>query len=139
MQKTYKLKQGEISFDEAGIIIKDNAKKLFRTRIFSSSLWTFFGIMSVLRYMNTKDQFLLWTGLFIGIAHFIILVLTLFISSKQEIKMDEIKSMELKRRSGHYFLDIKLTGNKIRRVNQVDDIKPELESYIETYFRQHNQ
>ncbi len=134
MKQTYKLKQGEISFDEAGFIIKDNAGKLFRTRIFSSSLWTFFGIMSVLRYRNTQDQFLLWTGLFIGIAHFIILVLTLFMSSRQEIKREEIRSLELKNRFGNYFLDIKLAGNKIRRVNQVDDIKNELEAYIKTYY-----
>ena len=38
-------------------------------RIGSSIVWTIFGITSVIRYMKTGDEFLLWTGLFIGVAH----------------------------------------------------------------------
>lgn len=135
MKQTYKLKNGEISFDDEGIIILDNAKKQYRVRVLSSTLWTFYGISSVLRYMKTGDQFLLWTGLFIGIAHFTILILTFFRSTKNEIKMDDIKSLELKQRFGSNFLDIKLVGNKVRRVNQIDIINHELKQYIETNFK----
>ncbi|MGZ2369245.1 hypothetical protein ACXR6G_05635 [Ancylomarina sp. YFZ004] len=135
MKQIYKLKNGEISFDDEGIIILDNAKKQYWLRVFTSSLWTFYGIMSVLRFMKTGDQFLLWTGLFIGIGHFVILILTFFRSTKNEIKIANIKSLELKQRFGNNFLDIKLVGNKIRRVNQIDIINHELKQYIETNFK----
>ncbi len=135
MKQTYKLKNGNISFDKDGITILDNAKKQYRLRVFSSSLWTFYGITSVLRFVKTGDQFLLWTGLFIGIAHFVILILTYFRTTKNKIKMDEIKSMELKQRFGNDFLDIKLVGNKVRRVNQIGIINHELKEYIETNFK----
>lgn len=135
MKQTYKIKNGEISFDDEGITILDTAKKQYRLRVFSSSLWTFYGIMSILRYTKTNDQFLLWTGLAIGIGHFIILILSLFRSTKNEIKLDDIKSLELKQRFGNNFLDIKLLGNKTRRVDQIDIINHELKQYIETNFK----
>lgn len=135
MKQTYKLKNGEISFDDEGISILDNAKRQYRLQVFSSGIWTFYGIVSVLRFMKTGDQFLLWTGLVIGIAHFTILILTCFRTTKNEIKMDDIKSLELKQRFGNNFLDIKLVGNKVRRVNQIDIINHELKQYIETNFK----
>ena len=134
-QQTYKIKNGEITLDEDKIVIQDNAKKQNRWRIISSSGWTFFGIMSILRYLNTGDQFLLWSGLFIGIGHLVILGFMLFRSSKSEVFKDEITSIELKQRMGNRFLDIKLKGNKIRRVNQVDNICDELQTYIDTNFK----
>jgi len=135
MKQTYKLKNGEISFDENGIVIIDNARKQYRLRVFSSSLWTFYCIMSVLRYFKTGDQFLLWTGLFIGIGHFVLLISSFFRTTKNEIKKSEIRSLELKQRFGNNFLDIKLVGNKIRRVSQIDIINHELKHYIETNFK----
>jgi len=135
MKQTYKLKNGEISFDENGIVIIDNARKQYRLRVFSSSLWSFYGIISVLRYFKTGDQFLLWTGLFIGIGHFVLLISSFFRITKNEIKKSEIRSLELKQRFGNNFLDIKLVGNKIRRVSQIDIINHELKHYIETNFK----
>jgi len=135
MTQTYNIKNGEISFDDEKIVIKDDAKKQFRLRLFSSIMWTFYGLFSVLRSMKTGDQFLLWTGLLIGIAHFVILMFTLFRSTKSEVRKSEILSLELKERMGNKFLDIKLAGNKIRRVSQIDSIYDELEAYIEVNFR----
>ena len=134
MSQTYKLKNGEISFDDEKIIIRDDAKRYYRYRLFSSTLWTFFGIMSILRYVNTGDEFLLWSGLFIGIGHFVVLVLTLFQSVKSEVDRREILSLDLKQRFGNKFLDIKLVGNKIRRVSHIEPIYEELEQYIKTNF-----
>ncbi|HKM45282.1 MAG TPA: hypothetical protein VJY12_07475, partial [Dysgonamonadaceae bacterium] len=64
--QTFKLIKGEISFDRDKIIIVDDAKKQKRLTLTSSIMWTIFWIFSVLRYLKTGDQFLLWTGLVIG-------------------------------------------------------------------------
>jgi hypothetical protein len=108
MEQNYKIKNGEIIFDEKKIVISDNSKKQIRMLLFSSSSWTFYGILSILRYIKTGDQFLLWTGLFIGIAHFATLLLTLRRTSKSQIENNEVLSMVLKQRFGNAFLDIKL-------------------------------
>ncbi|OHX64888.1 hypothetical protein [Flammeovirga pacifica] len=135
MKQTFKLKNGEISFDKEGISIIDNAKKQYSFRIFSSILWTFYGIISFLRFMKTGDQFLLWTGLFIGTSYFIILIITLFRSTKNNIKTHEIESLAIKQRFGNKFLDINLVGKKVRRVNQIDSINHELKEYIDLNFK----
>ena len=93
MIQTFKLKKGEILFDEDKIIIKDDAKKQKRLTLLSSSMWTIYGTLSVLRYFKTGDQFLLWTGLFIGIAHFVVFILNLCRTVKSEIPFDDIKSL----------------------------------------------
>lgn len=132
MNQSFKLEKGELSFGEEKIIISDDAKKQIRILLLLSVTWTLYGIFSVLRYFKTGDQFLLWTGLFIIIGHFVVLVLTLFRTSKSEIKKSEIKSLEIKRRFGNTFLDINLYGKKFRRVIRIDNAE-ELKKHIETY------
>jgi membrane protein implicated in regulation of membrane protease activity len=44
----------------------------------NSIIWMIFGIFSLLRYLQTGDQFLLWTGLIIGIGHLFIILRSLF-------------------------------------------------------------
>lgn len=135
MIQNFKFQNGELSFYEDKIVIADNDKKHYRFRLFTSGMWTIYGILSVLRYLRTGDQFLLWTGLIIGIGHFMILIWTLFLrTSKSEIRKSEILSIEMKQRFGNKFLDINLKGNKTRRINQIDNIFDELSQYIETNF-----
>lgn len=134
MKQTFKLKKGEILFDDDKIIIKDDAKKQRDLTLLSSSMWSIYGTTSVLRYFNTGDQFLLWTGLFIGIAHFVIFVLNLRRTVKSEIPFDSIKSLKVKQRFSNEFLDIKLKNSSLRRVILADN-ETELEEYIETNFR----
>jgi hypothetical protein len=136
MIQTFKFINGELSFYEDKIVIADNVKKQYRFRLLASVTWTVYGILAVLRYFKTGDQFLLWTGLIIGIAHFMILIWTLFLrTSKSEIRKSDILSIEMKQRFGNKFLDINLKGNKIRRVNQIDNIFNELNQYIDTNFK----
>ena len=134
MIQTFKLKKGEILFDEDKIIIKDDAKKQKRLTLLSSSMWTIYGTLSILRYFKTGDQFLLWTGLFIGIAHFVVFILNLRRTVKSEIPFDGIKSIKVKQRFSNEFLDIKLKNSRLRRVILADN-ETELEEYIETNFR----
>jgi hypothetical protein len=134
MKQTVKLKKGEILFDDDKIIIKDDAKKQRNMTLFSSSMWTIYGTLSVLRYFKTGDQFLLWTGLVIGIAHFVIFILNLRRTVKSEIPFDGIKSLKVKQRFSNEFLDIKLKNSRLRRVILADN-ETELEEYIETNSR----
>lgn len=134
MRQTFKLKKGEILFDDAKIIIKDDAKKRRHLTLLSSSAWTIYGTVSVLRHLKTGDQFLLWTGLFIGIAYFVVFLLTLRQAVESEISMDDIKSLKIIQKSGNENLDIKLKNSKLRPVVLADN-ETELEEYIETIFR----
>ncbi len=134
-KQSYKIKNGEISFDKESIVIKDNAKKQYWYLIVLSILWIFYGVISILRYQKTGDNFLLWTGLIIGIAHLVVLIMTLFKSTKAEFNRTEIISIQLKQRLNNKFLELKLTGNKIRRVNQIDNIYDELNNYIANSYK----
>ena len=116
----------------AGISIVDDAKKQKRLTLTSSSMWTIFGIFSVLRYLKTGDQFLLWTGLVIGLGHFFIFVLTLSRTAQSEISLNDVKSVKARQRFNNKFLDIKLKNNRLRRVIRVDN--SELIKYIETNY-----
>lgn len=129
MTQTFKLKKGEISFETSRIRISDNSKKQNRLQLLNSGIWTFYGALSVWRYFKTGDQFLLWTGLFIGIAHLVIFILNLSRTNDSEILIDNIKSLKVKERFGNKFLDIVLKNKRIRRVTGVENI-PELDDYI---------
>lgn len=131
MTQTFKLKKGEISFETDKVRISDNSKKLNSIQLFTSAVWTIYGTISVLRYMKTGDQFLLWTGLFIGISHFIIFILSILRSNQNEISFDDIKSIAVKRRFSNGYLDIRLKNNRLRRVNGIENTK-ELEEYIKS-------
>ena len=129
MTKTFKLKKGEISFETDKVKISDNSRKQNIIQLFSSAIWTIYGIISVLRYLKTGDQFLLWTGLFIGTAHLIIFILNLLRTNQSDINLDDIKSVKVKKRFNNEFLDIRLKNNRLRRVSGIENTR-ELEEYI---------
>jgi hypothetical protein len=131
MTQTFKLKKGEISFEADMVKISDNSRKLNRIQLFSSGIWTIYGTISVLRYLKTSDQFLLWSGLFIGIAHFVIFILNLLRSNQSEILFDDIKFIKVKERFGRDVLDIKLKNNRLRRVIGIENLQ-DLEKYVES-------
>ncbi|WP_395048040.1 hypothetical protein [Flavobacterium sp.] len=121
MTQTFKLKEGEISFETDKVKISDNSRKHNIISLISSGIWTIYGTISVLRYLKTNDQFLLWSGLFIGISHFVILILNLLRSNQSEILFDDIKFIKVKQRFGRDFLDIKLKNNRLRRVIGIEN------------------
>ena len=107
MTKIFKIKKGEISFETDKVSISDNSKKQNLINLFSIGIWTIYGTVSVLRYFKTGDQFLLWTGLFIGITHFVIFILNLFGSNQNAILFNDIKSIKVKQRFGNRILDLR--------------------------------
>ncbi len=134
-QQTYKIKKkGEITFNKETIVIKDNEKKHSLFLKVNSALWIFYGITSILRYQKTGDEFLLWSGLLIGIGHLILFFLFLFRSTKDKIPKDEIVAIHLKQKLGNKFLEINLKGNKKRIVRHIDSVYDELNDYIKTNF-----
>jgi hypothetical protein len=130
MSNIFELQKGKLEFSADRIIISDNAVRQKRVRLFTSGIWIFYGILSVLRYVRTGDEFLLWTGLLIGIGHLIVFIAFLFRSVKSEITMEEVRSMKFKSRFNNDFLDIKLKSGRVRRVSQVDDTE-ELQEYLD--------
>jgi hypothetical protein len=131
MKQTFKLKKGEIVFDEDKIIIKDDAKKQkwMLSLIFCSG--TFIGIMFFLKYFKTGDQFEYRSALLAGLINILGLIISLLRSVRSEIPLIELKSLKLNQRFNNEFLDINLKNNRLRRVNQVDNIE-ELDQFIET-------
>lgn len=98
MIQTFKFNKAEISFENDKIIISDDAKQQLRRTQFTSGIWVFYGTLSILRYMNTGDQFLLWSGLIIGLGHLVIFIMILFRSTQNEIPINEIKSIKVKKK-----------------------------------------
>lgn len=133
MNQNFKLNKGEISFENDKIIISDDAKQQLQRTQLTSGIWVFYGTMSILRYMNTGDRFLLWSGLIIGLGHFVIFIMILFRSTQNEIPINEIKSIKIKKRFSNSSLDIRLKTNRLRRILKIDETD-ELKKYIETRF-----
>ena len=131
-KQTFHLEKGDLKFEGDKITITGNAKKKRSYTLFISGMWIFYGVLSVLRYLKTSDEFLLWTGLIIGLGHAIIVVGTLFRSVQSEIDLKDVKSIKIKQRLNNEFLDIRLKNNRIRRVAQIDKMG-DLEEYIETH------
>jgi hypothetical protein len=133
MTHTFKFNKAEISFENDKIIISDDAKKqLSRTKL-TSGIWVVYGTLSILRFLKTGDQFLLWSGLIIGLGHLVVFVMILFRSTQSEIPLDEVKSIKVKKRFNNSSLDIRLKSNRLRRVLRIE-VTDELKKYVETRF-----
>lgn len=135
MSQVFNLKRGDITFHEDEIVINDQDAKQMKRILFSSSLWTFYGVVSVLRHLKEPDPFLLWSGLIIGISHFCILLWTLFkVSTRSRIKIADIKSVGIKHPFGGKNLVIKLKNNRVRTIRQVEDPDGRLADFIQRTF-----
>ena len=133
MIQTFKFNKAEISFENDKIIISDDAKQQLRRTQITSGIWVLYGTLSILRFLNTGDQFLLWSGLIIGLGHLVVFVMILFRSTQSEIPFDEVKSIKVKKRFNNSSLDIRLKTNRLRRILKIDETD-ELKKYIETRF-----
>ena len=130
MERILPLEKGEIVLGEEKITIRDTAKKEKFRRVASSVIWTLFGGLSILRYMKTGDEFLLWSGSIIGLLHLAVLVYSLFRTTKGEIELQEIGKAIFKERNGNKFLDLKLKGGTKRRISKVEPASDELRAFF---------
>ncbi len=134
MNNPLELQEGKLVFEEDKIIITDNAKSQRNYWLFLSGIQVLIGVMMVLQFLKNGDQVSLWTGLFISLVNFVTFVAFLLRSGRSEINLKEVKSMKLKENFGNDFLDIKLTGNRMRRVNLIA-ITEDLREYMPTVWK----
>ena len=134
MKQTFKLKKGEILFDEDKIIITDDAKKQKWILTTILCFGAIYGFLTLSRFYNTGDQTSLWFGLLICLLNILVLIPWLLRSVRSQITLDEVKSMNVRQRSGNKFLDINLKNNRLRRVIRVDN-SDELNQYIDLNIR----
>lgn len=133
MSHTYPLKNGEVTFEENRILIKDNT--LYPKRIFqiTAVVWTIYGAFSIYRYQKEGDAFYLWSGLLIGGLHLIVLILSMFVDTRKEIPRAEIRGMRTTKRFGNHLLIIKLPGMKSRRLTLKEETALEIKALIPQY------
>lgn len=130
MEKTLPLDKGEIELSENMLTIRDNAKRYKRERILYSCIWVIFGILSILRYLKTGDQFLLWSGVIIGVGHAGAITYRLFETTSSQIELQNIKTAIFKRRFGTSYLMLDLKSGSKRRINKIEPIEKDLRAFF---------
>ena len=133
MKQTFKLKKGDILFDNDKIIIKDDAKKQKWYSSLITGMGTMVLILNFLKSYKTGTQFEFWFELLFIVLGIPLLTILLLRSVRSEIALKDVKSMKIKQRFGNKYLDIKLNSNRLRRVNDLQNAE-ELEIYIATNF-----
>lgn len=127
MAQTFKLKNGEILINNSGLIISDDARKQRLRWFLASILWISYATTCVIRFFQTGDQFLLWSGLVIGILQLVVFVLNMIKTDKKELLFSEIKSIK-ERKLFDRFIDIRLKNNRLRRITPEGNLKDILEN-----------
>src|SRR5665647_527929 len=133
MKQTFRLKKGQISFDEDRIFISDNAKRQKYLVLTSSVIWMLFGFINVSKFEQSGDDFFYSFWLVLIVINFLLFVFTLLRSSKTSISLADVKSIKVKQRFSNSILDIKLKNNQLRRVLQIEEVE-ELKEYIDKRF-----
>lgn len=126
VQKAFRLKNGELVLDVDKLVIHDDVKRQYSRRLFSSGMWTLYGTFVVLRHKEDFDTLLFWTGLFIGVAHFILFVLTLFQTPRNEIAWQEIQSVKVARPIRNKYISIRLRNGRARIVHPIAGTEEEI-------------
>ena len=129
-QNTFRLKNGELVLDAEKIVVHDDVKRQYSRRLFSSGMWTLYGTFVVLRHKEDFDTLLFWTGLFIGVAHFVLFVLTLFQTPRSEIAWKEIQSVKVARPFRNKYLSIRLRNGRARIVHPIAGTEEEICGHI---------
>jgi len=97
MQKKFTIHKGEISFLENGLEINDHGKRSKRIYIIMGVCWIIYGILSLLRYHKTGDQFLLWSGIIIINLWIIGIIIKYFKQTDQRISYTDIEKVTIKK------------------------------------------
>jgi hypothetical protein len=112
------------------LTIRDNAKRYKWERIFYSCIWIVYSVLSILRYIKTGDQFLLWSGVIIGVGHAGAIVYRLFETTRSQIELQNIKIAVFKRRFGTSYLILDLKSGSKRRINKIEPIEDDLRAFF---------
>ena len=118
MHKKFNIHKGEISFLENGLEINDQGRWSKRIYIIMGVCWIVYGILSLLRYYKTGDQFLLWSGIIIISLWIIGIIVKYFKHTDQLISYDDIEKVVIKKELLETILiaDIVMKDSKKRSV-----------------------
>jgi hypothetical protein len=134
MKQTFRLRKGEISFENDVISILDNMKTLkyiLLTSIVISLISVTINV-SKLKQVGGENYISFW--LFILTLNLLILTLLLFWSTKSSVLLADVKSIKLRQIFNNSTLYIKLKNSQIRQVTiQVEDVDA-LKEYIKKHF-----
>jgi len=130
MNRTFKLEKGEILFNGNNILIHDDAKKQKFMAFLLIVIPMLYFIEVIIKNIDSGDTFELYSGIIPAVLAFLFSVKILLRSVKQEISLNNVKSMKVKQRFGNKFFDIELKNLRIRRVSGVIEAE-ELKQYIE--------
>ncbi len=134
MKQTFRLRKGEISFENDVISILDNMKTLkyiLLTSIVISLISVTINV-SKLKQVGGENYISFW--LFILALNLLILTLLLFWSTKSSVLLADVKSIKLRQIFNNSTLYIKLKNSQIRQVTiQVEDVDA-LKEYIKKHF-----
>ena len=134
MKQTFRLRKGEISFENDVISILDNMKTLkyiLLTSIVISLISVIINV-SKLKQVGGENYISFW--LFILALNLLILTLLLFWSTKSSVLLADVKSIKLRQIFNNSTLYIKLKNSQIRQVTiRVEDVDA-LKEYIKKHF-----
>src|SRR5512133_562966 len=116
MNNTFELKKGKLVFEEDKILITDNARYLKRSRLLSSGILILLGLYNLMNFFKHNDIHAQWSGLLVGLAGLIFLVIALLTNTESEIYLKDVKSLSVKRIFFKEYFVIKLGNNRTRQV-----------------------
>jgi len=97
MKKKFTIHNGEISFLDNGLEINDHSMKSKWIYIILGFCWILYGILSLLRYTKTGDNFLLWSGIIIISLWIIGIVIKYFKQTDKQILFNDIDKVIIKK------------------------------------------
>jgi hypothetical protein len=125
------LQKGSVQLTDDRIIISDKEKRLLNGRRFSSIIWIIYAVFAFMRYAQSGEEFLFWSGVIIGPAHLLVLIMLMLRSSSSEVFLSEIQAVSFKKRMGKQFLNIKLRNGRNRRISNIDPCEEPLRTYFQ--------
>lgn len=135
MSHTFQLAKGKITFEKDNLQIEDAVKKE-RVQSILLILIAFFQITFTF-YLFIKNDDFSWLSYCVAFSLLTIFFLRLMykLSTQNVILYEEIKSIQLRKRLRNHFMDIRLTNNKIRRLN-LNGESIELDEFLTATFKE---
>jgi ABC-type protease/lipase transport system fused ATPase/permease subunit len=133
MNKAFRLKNGEISFEEDKIIISDNART-YKYIMLGCNLFCIVCVVNILfSFERLGDTSYNTLFLVLIIVVLIVFVITLLKSTKNTVLLDDVKSIKVKQPFNNTILNITLKNNLKRQVTGFRNAE-ELKNYINKNF-----
>ncbi len=135
MSQTFQLAKGKITFEEDKLQIEDAVIKERNQFILMLVFIVFQIVFQIYRFNKREDYVSIIFGVFFGLMGILFINRLVSMSVQNVILYEDIKSVQLKKRLRNHFMDIRLTNNKIRRLN-LNDKSVELDLFLTATFKE---